>query len=216
MTNVGFALESVVAAIAAARVIRRSSSVPTAAPTLASLVQVYNEALSAPLCQRMIESFGALERFQRPNGEGVRDGLDNSRWTELDISALSDAGFRTMLLANMHAHLARYVETLGLTIPVPATQHTSELIIKRYRPGGEDRFQPHFDSLGEVSNRYLVFLWYLNDVAEGGETAFVDLGLEVKPKAGRLLLFPPYWMFQHAGRAPVSNDKYILSTYFLF
>jgi prolyl 4-hydroxylase len=216
MTNVGFALESVVAAIAAARVIRRSSSVPTAATTLESLVHVYDEALSVPLCQRMIESFDALERFQRPNGEGVRDGLDNSHWTELDISALSDAGFRTMLLANMHAHLARYVETLGLTIPVPGTQRTSELIIKRYRPGGADRFQPHFDSLGEVSNRYLVFLWYLNDVAEGGETAFVDLGLEVKPKAGRLLVFPPYWMFQHAGRAPVSNDKYILSTYFLF
>ena len=189
---------------------------PTAAMTLESLVQVYDEALSAPLCQRMIESFDVLKRFQRPNGEGVRDGLDNSRWIELDISALSDAGFRTMLLANMHAHLARYVATLGLTIPVPETERTSELIIKRYRPGGEDRFQPHFDSLGPVSNRYLVFLWYLNDVAEGGETAFVDLGLEVKPKVGRLLVFPPYWMFQHAGRAPVSNDKYILSTYFLF
>ena len=184
--------------------------------SLARFVRVYDDALPAPLCQRMIESFGALERFQRPNGEGRRAGLENSRWTELDIGPLSDATFRTMLLANMHAHLARYVEDIGLTIPVPATQRTSELIIKRYRAGGEERFQPHFDSIGEVSNRYLVFLWYLNDVAEGGETAFVDLGLEVKPKAGRLLVFPPYWMFQHAGRAPVSNDKYILSTYFLF
>ena len=34
--------------------------------------------------------------------------------------------------------------------------------------------------------------------------------------AGRLLMFPPYWMFQHVGNAPVSNDKYILSTYLLF
>jgi len=30
------------------------------------------------------------------------------------------------------------------------------------------------------------------------------------------VVFPPYWMFQHAGLAPVSNDKYILSTYLLF
>jgi hypothetical protein len=186
------------------------------ATTLDRYVQVFDGALAPALCQRMIESFHALERFQRPNGENVRGGLEASRWTELDIGPLSDAGFRAMLLQNMHAHLARYVEAVGLTIPIPATTHTSELIIKRYRPGGEERFQPHFDSLGEVSNRYLVFLWYLNDVAEGGETAFVDLGLEVKPKAGRLLMFPPYWMFQHAGRAPVSNDKYILSTYFLF
>jgi hypothetical protein len=191
------------------------SKVPPAT-TLERYVQVYDQALPQELCERMVESFHALQRFQRPNGEGQRAGLEDSRWTELDIGPLSDAGFRTMLLDNMHTHLARYVDTLGLTIPVPPTQRTSELIIKRYRAGGGERFQPHFDSLGEVSNRYLVFLWYLNDVAEGGETAFVDLGLEVKPQAGRLLVFPPYWMFQHAGRAPVSNDKYILSTYFLF
>lgn len=191
-------------------------SKPAPATTLERFVQVYDQALPRSLCERMIESFGALQRFQRPNGEGQRTGLEESRWTELDIGPLSDAGFRTMLLENMHAHLARYVEAVGLTIPVPPTDHTSELIIKRYRPGGDDRFQPHFDSLGDVSNRYLVFLWYLNDVAEGGETSFVDLGMDVKPQAGRLLMFPPYWMFQHAGRAPVSNDKYILSTYFLF
>lgn len=186
------------------------------ATTLERFVQVYDRALPSALCERMIESFEALQRFQRPNGEGQRAGLEDSHWTELDIGPLSDAGFRAMLLDNMHSHLARYVQTLGLTIPVPPTDRTSELIIKRYRPGGEDRFQPHFDSVGEVSSRYLVFLWYLNDVAEGGETAFVDLDLEVKPQAGRLLMFPPYWMFQHAGRAPISNDKYILSTYFLF
>ena len=191
------------------------SKVPPAT-TLDRFVQVYDQALPRELCERMVESFHALQRFQRVNGEGQRAGLEESRWTELDIGPRSVAGFRQRLRDHMHAHLARYVETVGLTMPVPPTERTSELIIKRYRPGGEERFQPHFDSLGEVSNRYLVFLWYLNDVAEGGETAFVDLGLEVKPQAGRLLMFPPYWMFQLAGRAPVSNDKYILSTYFLF
>jgi hypothetical protein len=62
----------------------------------------------------------------------------------------------------------------------------------------------------------MVFLWYLNDVAEGGETEFPDLRIKVQARTGRLLMFPPYWMFQHAGLAPVSNDKYIVSTYMLF
>ena len=90
------------------------------------------------------------------------------------------------------------------------------LILKRYRPGGQEGFQLHFDSLDEVCGRYLVFLWYLNDVAEGGETEFPDLGVKVAPRAGRLLMFPPYWMYQHAGLPPVSGDKYILSTYLMF
>jgi len=38
----------------------------------------------------------------------------------------------------------------------------------------------------------------------------------VQARRGRLLMFPPYWMYQHAGMPPLSNDKYILSTYLLF
>ena len=29
-------------------------------------------------------------------------------------------------------------------------------------------------------------------------------------------MFPPYWMFQHAGAPAISGDKYILSTYLMF
>jgi len=184
--------------------------------SLARYIQVYDDALDAGRCAAMVKSFHALERFQRRNGAGVRAGLESSGWTELDLTAFSDEGFRSALRGNMHAHFERYSRNLELTVPVPATDRTSEFIIKRYQPGAGDAFQPHFDALGPVSNRYLVFLWYLNDVEEGGETEFVDIGIRVAPRAGRLLVFPPYWMFQHAGRAPISNDKYILSTYFLF
>lgn len=186
------------------------------AQSLQHYVRVYDAAFDPASCARMLQAFEQLSRFHKPNGRGIRAGLDDSGWTELDITPLSDAGFRAQLRANMHAHLQRYNRDVGLTIPVPPTEQTSELIIKRYRPGGSERFQPHFDSLGAVANRYLVFLWYLNDVTEGGETVFVDLDLEVRPKAGSLLMFPPYWMFQHEARPPRSGDKFILSTYFLF
>jgi prolyl 4-hydroxylase len=183
---------------------------------LTNFVQIFDHALDSALCAKMIESFQTLARFQRSNGKGIRAGLEKSAWTELDLTPLSDGGFRAMLIDNMVKHLEKYNSRLNLTIPIPPSIKTSEFIIKRYRANSEDNFQPHFDSIGEVSNRYLVFLWYLNDVQQGGDTHFVDLGIEVIPKTGRLLMFPPYWMYQHQGRPPVSNDKYILSTYFLF
>jgi prolyl 4-hydroxylase len=46
--------------------------------------------------------------------------------------------------------------------------------------------------------------------------AFPQLGLTVPAREGRLLMFPPYWMYQHEGITPVSGDKYIVSTYLLF
>ncbi len=183
---------------------------------LSRYIQVFDDAFSPALCEKMIASFHALARFQRPNGRGIRPGHEDSAWTELNLDPLSDAAFRAMILENMHRHAALYNARLQQPIALPLTEKISELVMKRYLPSGDQGFQLHFDSIGEKANRYLVFLWYLNDVAVGGGTEFPELGITVQAKAGRLLVFPPYWMYQHIGQAPVSNEKFILSTYFLF
>jgi hypothetical protein len=183
---------------------------------LSHYIRVYDQNLDEPLCVRMIESFSGLARFQRPNGRGIRLGLEDSAWTELNVTALSDAHFLGMFRKLIDQALNRYNHDIGLPIAVPASPLISELVMKRYRPGQEERFQLHFDAIHYVSNRYLVMLWYLNDVAVGGETDFPHLKLTIKPQAGRLLVFPPYWMYQHQGLPPISGDKYILSAYLLF
>ena len=189
----------------------------TATPLdLRRYIQVYDQAFDAETCTQMINSFNSLQRFHKPNGRNARTGLENSAWVELDVTPLADVAFKGFIYATIDEYLKRYNAELGLTIPIPSSAHLAELIIKRYRPNYGEVFQPHFDSVNAVANRYLVFLWYLNDVAEGGQTRFVDLDVDVTPKAGRLLIFPPYWMYQHEALAPRSNEKYILSTYLLF
>ncbi len=183
---------------------------------LADYIRTYDDALPADFCRRLIEGFEASVQFQAPNGKGYRPALDDSRWTELNLNRLADPAFLGFFLTQIEQYLARYNADLGLTLPVPFRPRIDRLTMKKYRAATGDRFQPHFDSVDEVAGRYLVFLWYLNDVHEGGGTRFLDLDVETRPKAGTLLVFPPYWMFQHVGSAPVSNDKYILSTYLLF
>lgn len=179
-------------------------------------IRVYDADLEPAFCQRMIDSFNSLGRYHQANGRGMRGGLEESAWTELNVTGLSDDSFLGFFRARIDLALDRYNSDTGLEMPVPNSPKTADLILKRYRAGSGEQFQPHFDSIHEVANRYLVMLWYLNDVAEGGETAFRQLDTTVAARQGRLVVFPPYWMFQHAGLAPVSNDKYILSTYLLF
>lgn len=183
---------------------------------LSHFVRVYDGALDDALCGRLIGSFNQLSRFHEVNGGNVREALTESAWTELNVTRMADAGFLGMFRMAIDRALARYNDDVQLGIPVPNSPKTADLILKRYRPGGAERFQVHFDSVHEVANRYLVLLWYLNDVEQGGQTQFPDLGLTVAARTGRLLVFPPYWMFQHAGLPPVSGDKYILSTYLMF
>ncbi|MGE0580526.1 MAG: 2OG-Fe(II) oxygenase [Steroidobacteraceae bacterium] len=179
-------------------------------------VRVYDGSLEPALCARMLDSFAQLARFHQPNGAAVRRGLEASAWTELNVTRLADAAFLGSFRRTIASALARYNADVGLTIGVPDSGVTSDLVIKQYRPGGREKFQLHFDAIHHVANRYLVLLWYLNDVADGGETCFPQLDLAIAPRAGRLLMFPPYWMYQHEGVPPVSGDKYIVSTYLLF
>lgn len=183
---------------------------------LRSYVRVYENDLDAGLCAQMIRSFDGLQRFHAVNGRGVRAGLDGSAWTELNVTQTADAAFKGLFARKVDQALARYNADVGLTIPVPNSGKSADLVMKRYRVGADEQFELHFDSIYQRSDRYLVLLWYLNDVVSGGETVFPQLDLSITPRAGRLLMFPPFWMYQHAGLAPVSADKFIVSTYLLY
>ncbi len=184
---------------------------------LQHFVRSYDDDLDAALCTRMIDSFHGLSRFHQLNGRTARPGLEESAWTEVNVTRLSEPTLQAFFRHRITLALDRYNTDIGLApIAVPDSPTTADLILKRYRPDAGECFQTHFDAVQDVSNRYLVFLWYLNDVQAGGETDFPQLGLRISARAGRLLMFPPYWMYQHAGLAPRSSDKYILSTYLLF
>ena len=189
---------------------------PAVARDIARYVQCFDDAIDTDFCKRMIESFHRLARFHTRNSPGAVTQLGESAWTELNVTKVADASFEQYFREQVTRYLSLYNERVALTLPVPPRTRMENLRLKRYSVDGGDRFQPHFDALDYCSNRYMVFLWYLNDVLEGGETEFCDLGLRIQARQGRLLMFPPYWMFQHAGLPPRSNDKYMISTYLLF
>ena len=70
----------------------------------------------------------------------------------------------------------------------------------------------HNDAL----HRVVLFMFYLNDVEEGGQTEFYYQHRSVKPKAGRMVIAPAGFTHTHRGCIPESNDKYILTSWMLF
>ena len=183
---------------------------------LRHFIRVYDDALPATWCTRLLKGFDALSAHQARNGRELRAGLEDSAWTELNVTRHGDPLTAGFFRGRIDEALARYNADVQLDLPVPNSPAFADLVLKRYRPNSAERFQLHFDAINHLSNRYLVLLWYLNDVELGGATRFPRLDIEVTARAGRLLVFPPYWMYQHEGLSPESGDKYILSTYLLF
>ena len=80
---------------------------------------------------------------------------------------------------------------------------------KKYLKGTDDQFKTHVDVADkEAAVRYCIAILYLND--NDGLTTFPDLELAVEPVAGRVVVFPPMWMFPHNGLPPTNDDKYIM------
>ena len=95
---------------------------------------------------------------------------------------------------------------------LPKFSLLEEFRVKRYIPGGEERFDEHVDvATYDTARRCLSFLFYLNN--NNGKTVFTRHGLNISPMCGRVVVFPPTWEYPHAGLAPSDNTKYIMSTY---
>jgi len=99
-----------------------------------------------------------------------------------------------------------------------------EFRIKHYSDGRDhpsrleiDRFDEHVDSNDLISGkRFLIFFWYLNTPVSGGKTVITNMNIHYDAIKGKLLMFPPFWMYPHAGEPVLKGDKYLLSSYLHF
>jgi len=182
-----------------------------------SYVKVYDDVLSSELCKNIIKKFESHSKQQ------VTTYLENHRsFTEININQniVSWKKELDILFGTMQKYLIQYKQDVGVDDRAwPEQMGYEQLRMKRYLPDGKDDFKFHVDVQDYASaRRFLVYFWYLNDVAEGGETAFqlnrnVEPKIKVQPKAGRLLMFPPLWTHPHIGMMPISNAKYIIGGY---
>lgn len=71
----------------------------------------------------------------------------------------------------------------------------------------------HLDSIhGNSVFRLITIIAYLNEPAEGGETCFPAQDIKIKPKTGRVALFPPFFTHKHCSTA-ASEKRYIMVTW---
>lgn len=90
--------------------------------------------------------------------------------------------------------------------------------IQHYAPGG-GYFEWHTERTTNVapfSWRHLVFMTFLNDVTDGGETEFYYQKVKVKPEKGLTLIWGSDWTFTHRGIPSLSQDKYIATGWMSF
>tara|TARA_R100000544_G_C2218337_1_gene55925 strand:+ start:538 stop:1197 length:660 start_codon:yes stop_codon:yes gene_type:complete len=86
--------------------------------------------------------------------------------------------------------------------------------VQMYQKGG-GFFNYHAETNGmSTCKRNLVFMTYLNDVEDGGETDFFYQNLKVKPRKGLTLIWPSGWTHTHKGIPSMTEEKYIITGWY--
>jgi prolyl 4-hydroxylase len=148
-------------------------------------------------------------------GRGVvdKERKDSTDLCLNDYPEIADKYFNKILDPALQAYMQLYpwcnnVDRFGVV-------ETANL--QEYAPGSNGYAIWHCESTGWQNNhRHLVFMTYLNDVHDGGETEFWTQQLKIKPEKGLTVIFPSAWTHHHRGRSSPSEYKRFVTGWFSF
>ena len=175
-----------------------------------------NGALAGDICKEMIRRFEANEDEQYEGRVGQTVLKDRSIKHTTDLVTSGKEHWKDLdreLFRSLSSAIAEFRETFPF-FKGPFKDIGYNL--QRYLPG--EYYHWHIDGGShDFSDRQLVALWYLNDVeGPGGETEFSMQQIKVKPQAGKLVLFPPFWTHEHRAVTLEAGVKYIATTWVAF
>ncbi|MEN8109046.1 MAG: 2OG-Fe(II) oxygenase [Pseudomonadota bacterium] len=175
-----------------------------------------HNALPIDICNEIIRRFEHSEDEQYEGRIGQTVSMDRSIKKSTDL-VISGKPHWQDLDAELFRSLGIAIREFRETFPFfKGPFKDSGYAIQRTRPG--EHYHWHIDGGShEFSQRQLVAVWYLNTVdGPGGETGFSYQDVSIKPEAGKLLLFPPFWTHEHRGVTLQKGVKYIATTWAVF
>ena len=171
---------------------------------LTDYIQVYDNVFTEEECKDAITLF----EHNNANGKTTEYDTPGYKFTQLDINNI-DRYYANQIVKILTPVYNEYFERLGVRQYVDLSCFEN-VRIKRYLKGNGE-FRTHVD-VGDHSSakRFAIAIIYLNN--NDGITSFPNLGSGVYPETGRVVIFPPMWMFPHSGTVPTNTDKYIMMT----
>ncbi len=205
-----------------------------------NFIEVFKGVIPDELCDFLINFFEDNDKLQHPGvvGQseknanikmstdmGLHNYMENKELTNF-LSSLSEVLFNCLYdYIDMYSGFKdpySYKESVKKDSRMKIFQelskdlHILDFNAKRY--GTEKNYYRwHYDQ-GHWSirsmTRWLGAVCYFNSVEEGGETGFLYQNIKIKPEKGNIVLFPPFYTHVHCSFEPISNEKYVLSTWF--
>ena len=185
-----------------------------------NFIGVYDGYITKEECNKAINIFEAQDKLRktvnRIRGEGakVSHKHDQQYFMVGENIEIWHTQLKSMLI-NFELAWKHYEEHTGITeaFSLPDLHYTSLKIQKTLPTEGYHLWHVEHAKGFDNECRAAVFSIYLNDVEEGGETEFLHFSKRVKPKTGRIVIWPASFPYLHRGNPPLSGEKYLLTSW---
>jgi len=173
------------------------------------------------ICDDLVEFSKNHPRHEGTSGSHVTGQIVNKEVkNSLDVS-LSDAPenlIKKYVSQNLQLVLEEYIKTYSYCNVYAPWRIIESPNIQYYPPqGGYKNWHTERGSnIEPVVSRHLVYMTYLNDVTDKGETEFYHQKLKIKPEKGLTLIWGSDWTFTHRGIPSPTQEKYIVTGWFNF
>ena len=180
--------------------------------------QVYEipAVLTPQQCQRIINTFEAHPEEHDRNTSASGNEPAEERTTIATINGKVDHWQDIDELLFNTLGSARHL--LGTVNPFFKNRAINDRGYEIMRTCQNERYNWHVDSTpdGDIG-RVMACIWYLNTLepGQGGRTQFRHQNLSIIPKAGNMVLFPPYHTHFHRGEVMNYGVKYIIVTWMI-
>lgn len=172
------------------------------------------------ICDELIEFSNTNPRTDGFVGDKNGQMIDKDVKDSLDVM-LSNAPeqlFKKYVLGNLQLVVDEYVKKYSYC-NVHSPWSITESPNVQYYPAGGGYKHWHTErgcNIEPAVSRHLVYMTYLNDVTDAGETEFYHQQLKVKPEKGLTLIWGSDWTFTHRGIPSPSQEKYIITGWYNF
>jgi len=156
-----------------------------------------------------------------PNkGPGLSDnGIINKNTKDsIDTVLPPNAEMSSKYVRNLQTALLEYIKKYKWCNDYCPFRIAEGINLQYYPPKGgyhlwhTERFAATYPTV----TRHLVFMTYLNDVTDQGETEFFHQKLKIKPEKGLTVIWPADWTFTHRGVASPTQEKFIATGWYNF
>ena len=135
--------------------------------------------------------------------------------TDVGVMPGSNNPIMHMYMEEVMKAVQLYIKTYDLESMFAVTLREA-FNIQHYAPN-EGFLGYHCERIQSQTNqRALVFMTYLNDVTDGGETEFKYQKLKVKPVKGKMVMWPTDFTHTHRGITSPTQEKYIATGWYNF